>query len=113
MCLMNIFFFRNNPSEHVDLVEKLQKNVKSLNKNIQSVLKDLAVLEAQKLKNLNPLPRYFSLHRKEADQDFMSIFIKELGQTDIFLFLSTGDEKTIGNIVLYGNEKAVLELGYK
>lgn len=99
--------------DHVDLVEKLQKNVKILNKNIQSVLKDLAVSEAQKLKETSPAPKYFSLHRKEAEPDFMNIFIKELGKTEIFLFLSTGDEKAVGNIVLYGNEKAVTELGNK
>lgn len=97
----------------MDLVGKLQKNVKILNKNIQSVLKDVAIMEAQNLKHCSPPPKYFSMHRKEAEPDFMNIFIKEMGQTDIFLFLSTGDEKCDGNIVLYGEEKAVAALGNK
>ncbi|KAG5886566.1 hypothetical protein JTB14_011278 [Gonioctena quinquepunctata] len=101
----------NSPLQHAELVEKLQKNVKSFNKNLQTVLKDLAVLEAGKLKNLQPPPKYVSMHRKEAEPDFMNTFIKELGKTDIFLFLSTGDENGIGNVVLYGDEKAVEELG--
>ncbi|KAJ8937398.1 hypothetical protein NQ314_011884 [Rhamnusium bicolor] len=53
------------------------------------------------------------LLKKEAEPDFMNMFIKELGITSIFLFLSTGDENSIGNIVLYGEEKAVSDLGDK
>ncbi|KAL3285209.1 hypothetical protein HHI36_019324 [Cryptolaemus montrouzieri] len=102
---------KNNPSIHVELVEKLQKNVKVLSKNLQTSLRDLASLEAQKLKNSVPVPKYFSLHRKEAEPDFMSVFIQELSRQDIFLFLSTGDEKGIGNIVLYGSEEDVQNLG--
>lgn len=98
---------------HVDLVDKLQKNSKILSKNVQNVLKELAVLEAEKLKSSSPPPRYFVYHRKEAEPDFMSIFIKEVCNPDIFLFLSTGDEKGSGNIVLYGNEDPVKELGNK
>lgn len=105
--------FRNSPLDHVDLVDKLQKNTKLLNKNLQNVLKDLALLEAQKLKKCELKPKYFSMHRKEAEPDFMNIFIKELGETNILLFLSTGDEKGVGNIVLYGDEQAVADLGNK
>lgn len=102
---------RSNPVEHEDLVDKLQKNVRGLNKNIQSVLKDLGFLEAWKLKNSNPQPKYFFMHRREAEPDFMNVFIRELDTTQIFLFLSTGDDKGVGNIVLYGDEKAVADLG--
>ncbi|KAJ8973983.1 hypothetical protein NQ317_017358 [Molorchus minor] len=102
---------KNNPSQHVDLVDKLQKNVRTVTKNLQTVLKDLAILEVSKLKNIEPQPKYYFLHRKEAEADFMNLFIKEMGTTDIFLFLSTGDENTTGNIVLYGEEKAIASLG--
>lgn len=105
---------RSNPSQHPELVDKLQKNIKTLNKNIQGVLKDLALLEAAKLNNTLPVPAYFSMHRKEAEPDFMNTFIRELGdRKDILLFLSTGDEKLAGNIVLYGPEKEVADLGPK
>lgn len=95
----------------MELVDKLLKNVKSLNKSLQGVLKDLVVLEVAKLKNISPPPKYYCYHRKEADPDFMNWFIKEMNGTDIFLFLSVGDEKGTGNIVLYGEEKAVADLG--
>lgn len=105
--------FSNGAAAHVNLVDKLQKNVKSLNKNLQTVLKDLVILEADKLKSVSPPPKYFCYHRKEADADFMNLFIKEINNTNIFLFLSVGDEKGVGNIVLYGDEKAVADLGKK
>lgn len=103
----------NNASIHVDLVEKLQKNVKVSNKNLQAVLKELAVLNANMLKGIQPAPKYFSMHKKEAEIDFMQTFIREVGSTDIFLFLSTGDDKKEGNIILYGNEEAIATLGPK
>lgn len=111
--LLSYHIFSNGPASHVDLVDKLQKNSKVLSKNLQTVLKDLAVREVNKLKAIVPPPLYYSYHRKEAEPDFMNIFIKELGNSDIFLFLSTGDEKTVGNIVLYGNEEAIKNLGMK
>ncbi|KAK9880837.1 hypothetical protein WA026_013163 [Henosepilachna vigintioctopunctata] len=99
---------KNNPSQHAELVDKLQKNCKILSKNLQVVLKDLAVKEAEKLKGINPIPKYYCLHRKEADPDFMRVFIEEFNRNDILLFLSTGDEN--GNFVLYGPEKDVQKL---
>lgn len=96
------------------MVDKLVKNSKVLNKNLQSALKELVVYEAQKFKNLDPKPKYYSLHRKEAEPDFMINFLREINNaTDTFLFLSTGDEKTSGNILLFGEEKAIADLGNK
>lgn len=95
----------------MELVDKLQKNVKCLNKNLQTVLKDLAILEVSKLKSISPPPKYYCYHRKEADADFINWFIKEMNSSSIFLFLSVGDDKGVGNITLYGEEKAVAELG--
>lgn len=99
------------PEMHVEIVDKLVKNSKLANKNLQTVLKDLAILEAQKFKKIDPKPKFYCLHRKEAEPDFMGVFIKEVNSTDTLLFLSTGDEKGCGNIMLYGNEKDVAELG--
>lgn len=73
----------------------------------------MALSDAQKLKNSQPLPKYFCLHRKDAEIDFMNTFIRELGPTDVFLFLSVGDEKKDGNIMLYGKEETIAELGTK
>lgn len=71
----------------------------------------MAVLEVAKLKSISPPPKFYSYHRKEAEPDFMNAFIKEMNDTKIFLFLSVGDEKGPGNILLYGEEKAIADLG--
>lgn len=102
---------KNGPADHVDLVDKLQKSLKMTNKNLQTVLKDLAVYEAGKLKQQDPHPLYFSLHRKEAESDFMSMFINEVGNTNILLFLTVGEDKGAGQMVLHGQPDIVSKLG--
>ncbi|KAK9730161.1 Threonyl and Alanyl tRNA synthetase second additional domain [Popillia japonica] len=104
----------NNPVQHVELVDKLAKNSKVLSKNLQTVLKDLVAFEAQKLREMSPLPKYYMLHRKEAEPDYMNQFIKNFGSTDVFLVLSVvGDEKGAGSIIIYGEEDDVAALGNK
>jgi misacylated tRNA(Ala) deacylase len=105
------FNSRTNPVQHPEFVEKLIQNTKHVNKNLQTVLKDLAIYEANNLKQCKE--KYFILHRKEADPTFMSIIIKEAGRPDVLQFLSVGDEKGAGNIVLYGPEKAITDLANK
>lgn len=103
----------NGPAEHVDLVEKLLKNSKVALKNLQVVLKDVAIAEVKKLKEMNPAPKYHVIHKKEGDADFINNFLREMGKTEIFLFLAVGDDKTGGNIVLYGKEDDIAKLGNK
>lgn len=105
--------FSNGPAKHVELVDKLQKNSKIMNKNLQTILKDIAVTEANKLKSIMPPLKFFFMFRKDADQDFINIFIREVNRTDTLLFLTCGDEKTNGNMMLYGDEKVVADLGPK
>lgn len=101
----------NSADVHVELVEKLQKALKLANKNLQLVLKDIAVLEAATLKHTIPKPTYFSLHRNEGDSDFVNVFIREVDDEDILLFLTTGDEKGAGQMVLHGKPELVSKLG--
>lgn len=101
------------PEQHFELIEKLVKTTKLMNKNLQSVLKEMAITEARKLKNTDPIPSFYCLHQKEAEPSFMNTFIRELGTEKILLLLSTGDEKTNGDILVYGPPKDVEELGPK
>lgn len=101
---------KNGPADHVDLVDKLQKSLKCANKNLQAVLRDIAVREAASIKQQVPIPRYYSLHRKEADSDFMSILINEVGDQSVLLFLTVGDDKG-GHMVLHGEPAIVAQLG--
>ncbi|KAB0796006.1 hypothetical protein PPYR_10067 [Photinus pyralis] len=104
---------KNNASEHPNLVEKLVKNSKMLTKDLQSVLKDLAAFEAHKFKSLEPKPKYYVLHRKEAEPDFMQNFLREVGPCDTLFFLSVGDDKAQGSLVLSGSETIISEIAEK
>ncbi|KAF2904635.1 hypothetical protein ILUMI_01541 [Ignelater luminosus] len=105
---------KNNPSEHTQLVEKLQKNVKTLTKDFQHILKTVAVFEAEKYKSITPPPKYYVLHYKGDSSDFMNTFIREIGgPTETFFFLSVGEDKGAGSIMLYGNENAITDLKNK
>ncbi|XP_014276906.1 alanyl-tRNA editing protein Aarsd1-A [Halyomorpha halys] len=103
----------NGPDVHVSLVDKLMKSVKLSNKNLQNVLRDMAVAEANILKSKEPKPNFYTLHRKDGEMDFINAFIKAVNDTNILLFLTIGDEKEVGYAVLYGNEKLVAEFGPK
>ncbi|CAJ0945356.1 unnamed protein product [Ranitomeya imitator] len=70
---------KNGPEEHIEAVEKLQKSVKTLQKNNLTLLRDLAVLTAQSFKNSPDSGKLFSLHRKEGDNEFMNIIANEIG----------------------------------
>lgn len=98
---------KNNPIEHSGLVQKLQQNIKVITKDLKTTLKDLAVYEAATFKKLKPEPKYYILHRKEGDSDFISIFLKETTPTNTFLCLTVGDPKGSGNIVLYGEDNII------
>ena len=43
-----------------------------------TLLRDVAILEAQKFKSLPERPKYLFLHRKEGDNEFMNIIHNEI-----------------------------------
>ncbi|KAG0432928.1 hypothetical protein HPB47_020390 [Ixodes persulcatus] len=99
------------PEEHAAMADKLAKSLKLANKNALSVLRDLALAEANLFKQLDPLPKFFSFHRREADAEFMSIFANEVGNKDVLLFLTAGDEKGSGQFLLAGRDEIVSAYG--
>uniref|UniRef100_A0A2R5LJC4 Putative alanyl-trna synthetase n=1 Tax=Ornithodoros turicata TaxID=34597 RepID=A0A2R5LJC4_9ACAR len=101
------------PEEHAAMAEKLNQSLKLANKNALSALRDLAVAEAKIFKLLEPRPKFYSYHRREGDNEFMTIFDNEVGDKGIILFLTTGDEKGVGQFLLSGPEDVVAEYGPK
>ncbi|XP_044274581.1 alanyl-tRNA editing protein Aarsd1-like isoform X1 [Varanus komodoensis] len=102
---------KNGPEEHVEAVKRLQNSLKQLQKSNLNLLRDLAVLTAQKLKSNLAQERVFVLHRKDGDSEFMNIIANEIGTEETLLFLSVGDEKASGLFLLTGPPEAVEELG--
>eukprot|EP00092_Neocalanus_flemingeri_P032681 GFUD01035546.1.p1 GENE.GFUD01035546.1~~GFUD01035546.1.p1 ORF type:complete len:414 (+),score=163.75 GFUD01035546.1:43-1284(+) len=104
----------NAAEEHIELVDKMQKSLKVAQKDNSNLLKELAVQEANKIKQSSPKPLYCIVHRKEGDSDFISAFLKELDENDMLCVVTTGDEKTgPGQLVVTGEAKLVQEIGKK
>lgn len=109
-------FHRVSPQIHVDLIKKIQITQKLNQKTLSTCVKELAVYEAEKLKAINPLPKWYSLHRKDGmDFDFNNTFLKHAADilNDLaLLFLTAGDENGVkGNMVLAGSEEVITDLG--
>lgn len=109
---------RGGPQSHADLIKKIQSNQKSNQKALASCLKELAVHEANKLKAMNPKPKWYSVHRKDGlDTDFNSIFLKNIPEIEnssdglSLLFLTSADENgQRGNLILMGDENVIGDL---
>ncbi|GLG96001.1 Alanyl-tRNA editing protein Aarsd1-B [Gryllus bimaculatus] len=82
---------KNSPSVHFELVDKLQKSLKVTNKKLATVLKELAVYEAQKLLSLSPRPKLY----------------------ETLFLITVGDEKGAGQMTMYGDPELIAELGHK
>lgn len=104
---------KSSPGEHVQMAEKLQKSLKYANKNLLNTMRDLAIAQAQQFKQIKPSPQYFSLHRKDAEAEFMSIFSGEVNDKNILLFLTTGDIKGSGHMLITGPQNILEEYGPK
>ncbi|KAH7642755.1 alanyl-tRNA editing protein Aarsd1-A [Dermatophagoides farinae] len=102
--------------EFVPIVDKLQKNVRRLQKNCTSAMRDLARCEGEKYLNLLDKPRLYSIHRKECEYDFVTSFFNTIGDPtsiigDRLILISLADDcnslKSPGQIVIAGNQLLV------
>uniref|UniRef100_A0A1I8PYH8 Threonyl/alanyl tRNA synthetase SAD domain-containing protein n=1 Tax=Stomoxys calcitrans TaxID=35570 RepID=A0A1I8PYH8_STOCA len=106
------------PSQHVDLIQKLQNNLKAGRKSFQKILKDLALVEAEKLERMpKPLPKYYSLHRKDGiEPDFINTFLRNAPDGVALYFLTVsepavGRQPSKGHMVLKGEPDVVQHFG--
>ncbi|KAK9529890.1 hypothetical protein VZT92_011439 [Zoarces viviparus] len=106
-----VSLLKTGPDEHVEAVDKLQKSVKLLQKTNLSLLRDMAVLITQNFKNDPQRGNFFSLHKKEGDNEFMNIIATELNTEETFVFLTVGEEKGPGLFLLSGPSGQVAEMG--
>ncbi|KAM9716081.1 alanyl-tRNA editing protein Aarsd1 [Menidia menidia] len=106
-----VSLLKTGPDEHVEAVDKLQKSVKLLQKTNLSLLRDMAVLIAQNFKSDPQRGNFFSLHKKEGDNEFMNIIANEVNTEETLLFLTVGEEKGPGLFLLAGPSGLVTEMG--
>uniref|UniRef100_A0A224XPM8 Alanyl-transfer RNA synthetases family profile domain-containing protein n=1 Tax=Panstrongylus lignarius TaxID=156445 RepID=A0A224XPM8_9HEMI len=102
---------RNGPDMHQELIEKLQKSVKLMNKKLDQTMKDLIALQVKNLKSMIPYPKVYTIHRADAEIDYINMFIKELNNLNILILFTIGDKE--GYMVLHGPEDKITEFGPK
>lgn len=95
------------------LLTKLQLNLKQKQRTLLKCLKELAIQEAERLNKINPVPKYFFLHRTDGNDnlEFITTFIRNLKVPEVFLFLTNGDDSGKGQLILQGSEEIIQKLG--
>eukprot|EP00095_Tigriopus_kingsejongensis_P000793 maker-scaffold67_size430214-snap-gene-3.31 protein:Tk00793 transcript:maker-scaffold67_size430214-snap-gene-3.31-mRNA-1 annotation:"hypothetical protein DAPPUDRAFT_312382" len=101
---------KGGPDDHVDLVMKYVRNLKTAQKSLQNAFKELAIRDANLMKAEN---RGFALmHRKDADADYMNCLIHEISEQNTFLCVVIGDDgQGPCQMAIVGPEPIVQELG--
>lgn len=100
------------PLSHIDLIGKVQSTLKSTQKTCKKLTTELALSEVEKFNNLDPKPRFYSLHRLDGnDSDFLTMFARHIKLTDCFFFLTNGDEYGRGQLLLIGKPIDIERLG--
>ncbi|KAK3106035.1 hypothetical protein FSP39_011393 [Pinctada imbricata] len=99
--------------DHVELADKAVKASKTAQKSVQNLLRDLAVLEAQKFKTDRKPGDILVLHRKEGDNEFMNIIVREINDLTVICFLTVGDDKGQGLFLLSGPADFLQAMGEK
>ncbi|CRK92116.1 CLUMA_CG005697, isoform A [Clunio marinus] len=100
----------NGPDSHIDLVKKLQTNLKSSQKTLQKLSKELATKIAEELNAKTNLENYFSLHNKDGvDVDFSNTFLRVLKSKSLFVFMTIADaiDSKSGSLIIQGNPKDI------
>ncbi|KAH8261718.1 hypothetical protein KR044_003234 [Drosophila immigrans] len=111
---------KGGASQHLELVQKLQLNVKSTRKSFQQLLKDFATAEAERLQDLPKAmrPKYFALHRRDGiEVDFINTLLRNAPE-EMLYFLTVSEPVAAGSaakghMVLRGDPLVVQELGPK
>ncbi|XP_055590442.1 alanyl-tRNA editing protein Aarsd1-A isoform X2 [Uranotaenia lowii] len=106
---------KGGPVDHINLVKELQSTVKLAQKTSKKLITEAALLEANKLNSMDPIPRFYSVHRQDGpDSDFMNCFARNVSSPNCFLFLTNGDDSgKSGQMVLQGLSEDILKLGDK
>lgn len=96
----------------------MQLSQKTNQRLLNGCLKEIAQLEAVKLKTIKPIPAWYSVHRRDGiETDFNSVFLRNApsigdGDNSIeLIFLSAGEDgSTKGTVQLLGKEEIVAKL---
>ncbi|XP_012936107.1 alanyl-tRNA editing protein Aarsd1-A [Aplysia californica] len=99
--------------KHCELAEKAVKSFKTLQKTCTTQSREIATLEAQLYKQAQDKDTVFVKHRKDGDNDYVTVLIAELADENLPKLVTTGDDKDGGMFVLAGPQILIQELGPK
>lgn len=104
-----------NPSDHIRIVEKNQKDLKACQRSLRDAMKDIARLEVEKFKllNLEEKQNLFVHHRRDGDMEYLGAIINEFNYENICKLLTAGEDKGPGSLLLHGPQDVVSALGPK
>uniref|UniRef100_A0A8C8IR01 Alanyl-transfer RNA synthetases family profile domain-containing protein n=1 Tax=Oncorhynchus tshawytscha TaxID=74940 RepID=A0A8C8IR01_ONCTS len=105
-----LFLVGNRVLKYAEKSYSTERSLVSLLNNL-GLLRDVAVLIAQNFKSNPERGNFFTLHKKEGDNEFMSIIANEIGTEETLVFLTVGEEKGPGLFLLAGPSGKVSELG--
>ncbi|XP_076455972.1 alanyl-tRNA editing protein Aarsd1-B-like [Babylonia areolata] len=101
--------------KHVELADKAIKGFKSYQKISQSLMKDVALLEAQVYNSKPDRQPLFCHFRKDAESDYMNVLVNEIcnNNPDTVCMVCVGDDKGSGLFTLAGPQDVVATMGPK
>jgi len=96
------------PENFVDSIKRTMKQLKLAQKNETCLLREIALFEVEKVRRefKEENKKFFHWHRKEGNNEYMNIIAKHI-PSDVFIFLTVGDDKNAGLILLKGDEKVL------
>lgn len=98
------------PHTHISMVKKMKDNVKSAQKSILKLLKELAAAEACRVNESKA--KFNFVHRADGQEsEFIALFLKQITDKQMLIFVTTGDESAKGKFVLQGNDADCAALG--
>lgn len=93
------------------MVKKLKDSVKSTQRTLLKLLKELAAVEVKKVNELKAT-KYYCSHRTDGQEsEFIGPFLKQIADKDLFVFVTTADDSMKGKFVLQGKAADVNALG--
>uniref|UniRef100_A0A0B7API4 Threonyl/alanyl tRNA synthetase SAD domain-containing protein n=1 Tax=Arion vulgaris TaxID=1028688 RepID=A0A0B7API4_9EUPU len=100
------------PAEnHSELADKAVKTLKGLQKSCNTQIKEIATLETTMFKQTLPRDIVFVKHRKEGDNDYISVLLAELEKENIPKLVTVGEDKEGGMFVLAGSDEMLKAIG--
>lgn len=99
--------------KHAELAEKAVKGFKSCQKLCQTLMKEVAMLEAEAFNKTTAKEPMFCHFRKDADADYMNILVSQIlaVNPDCVCLVFVGDDQESGLFTLAGPQDVVTMMG--